>query len=756
MRNPPTIHLVDPVTGDLMRELIGLRALTWYNGEDESGGGDLEFSLLQHPASSDLMTIGTEIAIAVEGMWKTNSHVELIDSGRQIIHKRGKARIKKFGFMPLVNRFGETVIVPLGPRSLKRHFVGTAGFIFAMLFTEAQARGAIAELEKDWTSLLDSRNQPWDPAAILDFWMDPGSTMLDVLRYFKSQAACEWRMRAHRFRMFNYGTSGDDHLNDPLQTKIILRTGRDIQEGTRNATARGWANVAYTFGDDGRWSVGTDTDSITRNKRREKAVSASGVTDKAQINKIATLQAHAFSDPISFKTYSVPVLSGIGQAPHPYDKDSYTVGDFIGIADDISTTGPLGARVSGITLKWVLRKPIMLYLDLDLRYARRQERIDRKLEDVLSGVPGTVPSNTNRVAPAPPTFVGSMTSVLDTPPGGQTFAKVLGNIALPTLDADGQPLTDLDHVEVHWKYGTRKMWHVIQRQLFTDFDIPNLVASFGLDIVTINVEIYAVDDTNNFSLPLTGSINTAQDHGSERTWDATTGEVLLDSRNGERIAAPARFTIGNVPGSSPLDFMAPFATGPGVRFQETGFEAWATDGHESVLIDGTTGDADLDGNVTIDGALVVGAGTIVNGNFTVNSSGVAVLTVNAAGAILRGRFEGGGLIIDNDVITFEDGTTLAYDGIADVIHLSKTLWVDGNVVSITAPIGYIGKGIQVIDAYISGGLTHAGSTAGFYGHSLVGRPSTIAVALGAGAVPDAVRSIASSLDSLGLINNFLT
>lgn len=745
----PGIYLADKLTGVLGLEVGGVQSGSWLVEADRDlSTATFVVDTREDPETADELNGLTELAVTMDGDWETNSHMEIVRVEKTLFDNHIIPHHVTISCESIERRLAQVWLKPGGSGTGKeRLIVDTYLGIAALLWNEAQADGELEGFDKDWTGALDSRNNPGD-ATLIEFRAKPGSfNFLQFMQqYGNDMQHAEWRLRGHLLRMFNYGTSADDFYTPGAGLKqIVLESGIHLREADRKSDAAPVFNRAFVYGEDNRYGFAENAAAIAGDRKRTQVFQASGVVDQDQLDAAADAAVNVAPAPIVYKSVKLNMRPEYDSV-HPFAADSWGIGDKFAMAAPEVQAGTDGdlqvVRAAAMVLTWDANGTECV-VDLDVRRELREDRNDVLLQGLLSGRPGSGPAIVGRLAPAPPTGlgisgIGSLTTVLDQPVSGQTKAKILGLMVEPTLDSDGKPLTDFSRLLVQWQYVGRKAWRNVEVEA-GEFEIPGLDTSRS-----VRVRGYAIDVTNNFSVPLGPvTITTAGDDGTYRSFSAGVPLVTIES---------TRYRLTKVTGgvASP--------TGSGIDVDsDRGMRLWKPDG--TIGIDANS----TNGSLTVSGGLTVGGSTVINGTLTVHASATfdgsttigGTLTVNgttslggtlslAANLTATGHtIHGGSFDTDSGIVitgtTITLGTAvMTFSGSS--IQVSDVLAV-GGALSTSSTLTVSGT------AVLNGDISHTGSQIGFYGHSGQAQQN---VAGAAAATLLSLQTTVNSIRTLGL------
>ncbi|QFY09648.1 hypothetical protein GBF35_26000 [Nonomuraea phyllanthi] len=308
------------------------------------------------------------------------------------------------------------IVLYPGPAPLvdgKRTFLSaTPGAILQTFLAEAQARGALPELDWTFDTEQDSNNQPW--AKILTIYYQPGLDALTTLINLAEQSVIDFRFEGRTLHVYNADSAlARDRTAAP---RVDLLLGRDVLDAPDTGTLEDAANAVLVVGDDGfRKSYGSSA--VLPWGRWENYIGQGGVSDDGTAFLLAEGSLLRAAQERVQHTREITPYSARWLPWRDYQP-----GDKIIAPASGGTLAPLRVRQITVTKddKGVVGGNVVLndrFLEQSIRLARRTAGI----------VGGSTASGGSGAQPAPPS------------PRGRTAAKPAGLIVDPItyVDASG-------------------------------------------------------------------------------------------------------------------------------------------------------------------------------------------------------------------------------------------------------------------------------------------------------------------------------
>lgn len=330
----------------------------------------------------------------------------------------------------------------------KRSFLdATPGAILDTLMDEAQARGALTGLSWAFTGAVDSAGTPWPAESQQSVSYDPGTSILAILLGMAESFLVDFRTNGRALEVFVSesinGLGADRTLG---ATPVTLRPGRDITEAPFRRTWEALADTALVQGDAGAFITRTNGSALTPWGRQETFITASGVTDTGTMTALADAQLQLTAEERSEFTVGLD----FSRAAHLPLRD-YSPGEWVYRAVDGS--GVERVRVRQVTLTLDNQGRSGGNAVLNDRFLERDILTNRRIKSVTGGAtpatPGTPsPVGNDILAPAKPLGLDHTTAAYIDRRIPQ--AQVTLSWLAVTTNADGTPISDLNHYEV-WR-----------------------------------------------------------------------------------------------------------------------------------------------------------------------------------------------------------------------------------------------------------------------------------------------------------------
>lgn len=321
-----------------------------------------------------------------------------------------------------------------------------AGQVILTVLQQAQARGALAGITRDWTTSLDSSGQAW-PNTISGLKFSPKTTLLAVLQDLVDKDFLEFEVTADRvLRVWAPDRRGTDQTGGAAPT--LFRYGRVSSSPLRHST-RDTITAVLAIGADGLSATATDATAEARVGRRIE-----GSVDAGNIDNQAALQAYANAALAAFTKGQEEIRHPLTFGPgDPRPKAGYD------LADKVLSERAGGSRRAVDVQQWTLTAARQRVTGgevvLNDLIASRLQRLARALERIGSGgaVIGTSePPVDDTLAPAAPTGVTATSDAYQD--GADTYAVVIVGWAPVTTNSDASAADDIAGYRVQWREET--------------------------------------------------------------------------------------------------------------------------------------------------------------------------------------------------------------------------------------------------------------------------------------------------------------
>jgi hypothetical protein len=311
----------------------------------------------------------------------------------------------------------------------------TAGTILATMMDQAQARGALPLMTRDFTATTDSSGQPW-ANAISSLKLAPKTTLYDVATKLVELGMCEFEVTPGRiWRAWNAGGRGVDHTTT-TSSPLTFAHARNLAEHSRRESVRDAGTAVLVAGAEGFYEFASSaTAQASLGWRAEVGVDAGQLNSRTAVAAVAPsyLQKAAAGT----AEYAAAVEFGPG-APIPMI--DYAVGDW---AYTVADTVRRRLRIAQIELVFGRDKPIdgkVVFNDL---ITDRLTALYRRLNAISTGsaVVGTsaatpTGAGADTIPPAAPQGLTVASSFAFQVPGDATTrAEVRAGWAAVTNDA---------------------------------------------------------------------------------------------------------------------------------------------------------------------------------------------------------------------------------------------------------------------------------------------------------------------------------
>lgn len=239
-----------------------------------------------------------------------------------------------------------------GTAATTRELTGTRAGMLIDLIVEAQARGALLNLNYDFTDTLDSNGNAWTDDETIKW--NVGTSLLDVARQISSKIAIDFDIVPDGAGGFTLSAYKNGKGTDKSET-VYFRVGVNCEEvGSLEAGGeiRNALRVGYKFG----YTAVSNSASVTTYRRREKLLDARA----AQTTEAALTYGAAELSNSKNPKKSITVKIYDGKGPRAFV--DYGLGDTITLdVKGVETE----YRVRGMQLSWDGKKYADVIVDLN-------------------------------------------------------------------------------------------------------------------------------------------------------------------------------------------------------------------------------------------------------------------------------------------------------------------------------------------------------------------------------------------------------
>jgi hypothetical protein len=318
-----------------------------------------------------------------------------------------------------------------------------AGEQAATVLGQAQARGGLVGVTRDFTTTLDSSGYPWPTTVNIKY--SPTATFLEMLQELVDLGMIDaFELTAARvLRMWAPGRYGVDRT--VTAPPVTFRRGRNLTESPRRHSTRTAGTTALIAGSEGVYRSASDATALARRGRRiELAGSANNLSD------VAAVQAYAQNYLTTVTSGTLEVTHGLAFGTgHPRPLTHFRVGDWVW-SDTRNRLERLRVYQWSLIVEagapsgeLVLNTP---KVDALLAIARKLKRISSGAEVVGTSQP---PATEDKLAPAAPTGVTADSIAYQD--GSDTYATVLVGWTAVTTNSDATAADDVSGYRVEWR-----------------------------------------------------------------------------------------------------------------------------------------------------------------------------------------------------------------------------------------------------------------------------------------------------------------
>ena len=199
----------------------------------------------------------------------------------------------------------DSIVWDDGSGATTREFTSvTKASILITLITEAQARGALANLTYNFSASVDTSAVAWTDSEI--YKLAVGTSLLDVARQFAKTGGFDYEINLSgaNFVLSAYSAGSGSNLS----TTIFMRTGTNCEEVSSDERGDG-INNALRVKYKGAYLTVSDATSITARRRREKLLSIEQAQSSASATTYASAKIAQTKDPRT--SIAVRVYDGV-------------------------------------------------------------------------------------------------------------------------------------------------------------------------------------------------------------------------------------------------------------------------------------------------------------------------------------------------------------------------------------------------------------------------------------------------------------
>lgn len=505
----PRLRFYDPdgnVVGD-MPDPQGVQRQIQYNDT-----GTLAFAYPHNGKNAALLNRDDGLFAVVDAAGEGQEWYLLEDDGDDPADEAGAARQVMVGARGALALLERAVIYPAGhsagqnPTGLDPHFNfvnASPGAIMGLLLDRAHARGAITQVDYDFTATHDSAGNPWPTLYSVNY--DCGLDLLKVALAMADNAWADVRMRRHTVQMFVPDTYMATDRPD-----VVLRLGREILSGPRRKRSRrDIRTVMLGVGSENAVVEMANSSAMARWDRREGYASNGNITNTGTLATVTQSALDSASD--ASEGFTVIYDPSATNAPQPGVR--FEVGNKIRYDQrrlDASTLEPLRVRSIAWTYDDETGAPTVS-LELNDLFVEQTLRLKRKVDGIVnnSSTPAApLPYNdgSDKTVPKGPDAVGLDAAVYTLL--GDTEVAV--SITWPdvALNTDGSAYSDHGYYVVEIAYGQHTPgnwtggWQVHDVSLHIDRMTPGYAFKARVRAVDFNGNAGAWTESATINLPV--------------------------------------------------------------------------------------------------------------------------------------------------------------------------------------------------------------------------------------------------------------
>lgn len=359
---------------DLTTRLAILPALQshLYFEMNEPGSGEVKIPL--DSAAAALVTDSMYCQLSYRGAVRGGFLVENIKEFQADASDGGGRKMSLSGRGGLAI-LEEAIVWDTGGTETTRKFTTvTKASALITLITEAQARGALANLAYDFDAVNDSNTVAWTDSDNYSFAFQ--TTLLDVVRLF---------VKTGGFNVSINISGGNIVLSAYLAnigtdktSSVFMRVGTNCEEFSEDARGNEVRNVIRVNYKEG-FTTSSDSTSITNRRRREKFVQASDLPTPTLSAVVGDAEISQYKDPQT--SITVKVYDGV----KPYLFEDYVNGDTValdsfGVVTDYRILG-IQADFDGADFSHVVLETNTIFRERDIQTQQQLDKLAALLEE---------------------------------------------------------------------------------------------------------------------------------------------------------------------------------------------------------------------------------------------------------------------------------------------------------------------------------------------------------------------------------------
>jgi chondroitinase B-like protein/glycosyl hydrolase family 16 len=186
----------------------------------------------------------------------------------------------------------------------------TAGLVFTTVMDQAQARGALPLVTRDFSTTHDSNGNPW-PTTVSSFALAPKTTLLQVADKLVELGMVEYELTAARvWRAYAPGTMGEDRTTG--LTPLTFAHALNLAEHSRRESAKDAATAVLAAGSEGFYAWAESATAVAElGWRAEVGADAGQLSSATAVQAFAATQLEAVRNGVAEFVGSVEFATGV-------------------------------------------------------------------------------------------------------------------------------------------------------------------------------------------------------------------------------------------------------------------------------------------------------------------------------------------------------------------------------------------------------------------------------------------------------------
>ena len=301
------------------------------------------------------------------------------------------------------------------PKGELRFSAATAGLVLTTIMDQAQARGALPLVTRDFTATHDSNGQPW-PETVSSLVFAPKTTVQQAADKLVELGMLEYELTAARvWRAYAAGTQGVDRTTG--LTPLTFAHAINLSEHSRRESARDAGTAVLAAGNEGFYAWAESATAVAElGWRAEVAADAGQLESETAVQAAAATYLEAISQGVAEFVCSVEFATGV-----PLPIVDWNIGDW---AYTWVGTRRRRLRIAQIEIEFNQGEPPRGTVALNDLITDKVAALYKRLNAITSGdavvgtsEPSTGGSGEDRIPPAAPTGLTVSSTIAYRDPG---------------------------------------------------------------------------------------------------------------------------------------------------------------------------------------------------------------------------------------------------------------------------------------------------------------------------------------------------